>query len=82
MDSTAHRFLFGKIYIGPQRLNVLMSFLAINVSAVVVLYWNAYMYWFVEKSESKYLIVHCILWLLTFVFFCTTAFREPGLIPH
>lgn len=51
-----------------------------NVVSVVVLYFNAYSYWYLTLGQPKYLIAISVLWTFSFLSFCTTAFKDPGII--
>ena len=70
----------GPLYIPVQRRNLLCSFVLINVTSLVIIYWNCYLYWYVEKGTKTYLITVSSLWFLTIVTFISTVFRDPGII--
>lgn len=68
------------VYVAPQRRNALLSFLTINLVAFAVSYWSCFKYFYLEKGNVGLLIGFLVLWLLTIVCFCSTTFRDPGMI--
>lgn len=51
-----------------------------NLVAVAVCYWSCFKYFYQEKANTGLLSAYLIVWLITICLFCSTTFRDPGMI--